>query len=348
MKLLSFSNDETNETDIQNLQKKKKKRIKCGMCIGCCLCILLILILYFSLRPKSKSTVGKGEILTLNISDLDEDQLEFDNMEPSTSPPTISPSTSPTYAPTGQPTSTYAPTYAPTNQPTSSPTYANCPVNQTGHLTCVKNISYGRCITIGSNQWSCSCVTGAECIGNDRCNDNNQEQDCDISHCKGMSQTARSCQRITESPTLSPTTKSPTRSPTNSPTPCKGVLGIEVGQFDSFSGLARVWVHATKSTWDYEYGMSSRAFYRSSKQITNKNKMSWTLQLPVGEYAIMALDDEDKDNKMDTNFIGLPQEGVGSSNGASGGPFGGPKWTDAKFEIKCGEYKLAIIALWKP
>ena len=42
--------------------------------------------------------------------------------------------------------------------------------------------------------------------------------------------------------------------------------------------------------------------------------------------------DENENNKLDTNFLGIPKESFGCSNNAKGF-MGPPKWEDAKFEI---------------
>jgi uncharacterized protein (DUF2141 family) len=54
--------------------------------------------------------------------------------------------------------------------------------------------------------------------------------------------------------------------------------------------------------------------------------------LPPGEYAISVFHDENKNGKMDTNFFGIPKEGVGASNDARGN-LGPPHYKDAKFNF---------------
>ena len=52
-----------------------------------------------------------------------------------------------------------------------------------------------------------------------------------------------------------------------------------------------------------------------------------------GIYAISFFHDENDNNKMDSNFLGIPKEDYGCSNNAKGF-MGPPKWEDAKFEVK--------------
>jgi uncharacterized protein (DUF2141 family) len=51
-----------------------------------------------------------------------------------------------------------------------------------------------------------------------------------------------------------------------------------------------------------------------------------------GEYAISVIHDENNNGKMDTNFLGMPKEGVGVSNNAKG-HFGSPSYEDSKFQL---------------
>lgn len=54
--------------------------------------------------------------------------------------------------------------------------------------------------------------------------------------------------------------------------------------------------------------------------------------IPKAEYAVMVYHDENKNGKLDKNFIGMPKEPVACSNNAKGF-MGPPKYEDAKFII---------------
>ena len=49
-----------------------------------------------------------------------------------------------------------------------------------------------------------------------------------------------------------------------------------------------------------------------------------------GEYAVATFHDENANNDLDRNFLGIPSEGTGASNGAHN-PFGPPGYDDARF-----------------
>ncbi len=65
---------------------------------------------------------------------------------------------------------------------------------------------------------------------------------------------------------------------------------------------------------------------------TTDGVMSIELQLPPGEYAFHVFQDLDNNEKMKTNFIGIPKEPTGVSRDAKG-KFGPPKYKDAVVEI---------------
>jgi uncharacterized protein (DUF2141 family) len=55
--------------------------------------------------------------------------------------------------------------------------------------------------------------------------------------------------------------------------------------------------------------------------------------LPPGTYAVAVFHDENGNGKLDTNFLGLPAEGVGTSNNRR--PLvGPPTWEGSKFELR--------------
>jgi uncharacterized protein (DUF2141 family) len=54
--------------------------------------------------------------------------------------------------------------------------------------------------------------------------------------------------------------------------------------------------------------------------------------VPFGEYAIVFLHDENDSGDMDTNMMGIPQEGYGASNNAVN-TFSAPKYKEAKFRL---------------
>jgi len=60
-----------------------------------------------------------------------------------------------------------------------------------------------------------------------------------------------------------------------------------------------------------------------------------------GTYALSVFHDENSNGKLDTNFIGMPKEGVGASNDAKG-HMGPPKFEAAAFKYSGGELVLKV------
>ena len=63
--------------------------------------------------------------------------------------------------------------------------------------------------------------------------------------------------------------------------------------------------------------------------------------VPAGTYAVSVYHDENSNGKLDTNFLGIPREGVGASNDAKG-HMGPPKFDSAKFQLPGGWLNLKI------
>jgi uncharacterized protein (DUF2141 family) len=61
----------------------------------------------------------------------------------------------------------------------------------------------------------------------------------------------------------------------------------------------------------------------------------------AGTYAVSVFHDENSNGKLDTNFMGIPREGVGASNDAKG-HFGPPKFDAAAFRFPGGRLELKI------
>ena len=67
--------------------------------------------------------------------------------------------------------------------------------------------------------------------------------------------------------------------------------------------------------------------------------------LQAGMYAISVFHDENSNGKLDTNFMGIPREGVGASNNAKG-HFGPPKFDAAAFRFSGGRLELKITVYY--
>lgn len=74
----------------------------------------------------------------------------------------------------------------------------------------------------------------------------------------------------------------------------------------------------------------------------NGNTAEYTFKdIETGTYAVFIYHDENSNKKMDTNFLGMPKEGIGASNNAKG-HFGPPTYDDAKFDFNMPEQTIKI------
>jgi uncharacterized protein (DUF2141 family) len=67
--------------------------------------------------------------------------------------------------------------------------------------------------------------------------------------------------------------------------------------------------------------------------------------LPPGGYAVAAYHDENGNGKLDTGFLGIPTEGLASSNDAKGF-MGPPSFEKAKIEVGPGEKRIVVRVVY--
>lgn len=83
---------------------------------------------------------------------------------------------------------------------------------------------------------------------------------------------------------------------------------------------------------DEGFPASGKQAFRQALVVAQKGSMSHTFkEVPPGFYAISVAHDENKNNEVDRNFIGMPKERVGVSNQIK---FGKPNFERSKIEIR--------------
>ncbi len=121
--------------------------------------------------------------------------------------------------------------------------------------------------------------------------------------------------------------------------PQVGKIIVQVNGFENNNGKARLLIFSSKdkSAFPKEKDKAYGKFIMPIKD----NKVSFTFEnLPYGDYAISVHHDEDNNGKVNSNLIGIPNEGLGSSNDAKG--FMGPPSFD-KAKITLNKEQLSII-----
>lgn len=75
--------------------------------------------------------------------------------------------------------------------------------------------------------------------------------------------------------------------------------------------------------------------------VIKNNRSTYTFEgLSAGTYAVSVYHDENKNGKLDRNFVGAPSEDYNTSNDARN-TFSAPKWKDAKFKLT-GDMEITI------
>ncbi len=106
---------------------------------------------------------------------------------------------------------------------------------------------------------------------------------------------------------------------------------VNVDGFRTRTGVVLVSVYSSGEGFPME---GDKALLTTSIPV-EPGACSTTLQLPLGRYAVALVHDEDADGELDTNFLGIPREGLGASNNAKGF-FGPPSFDDAGFDVTAG------------
>jgi len=117
-----------------------------------------------------------------------------------------------------------------------------------------------------------------------------------------------------------------------------GTLAVMISNFKNDKGSAVVALYNNSDGFPKS---AKKAFKILTVRIVNKQAMAEFDSLPPGEYGVSVYHDENNNKKLDTNFFGIPKEGVGNSNNAKG-HFGPPKYSDAKFNFNGDKQTVTI------
>jgi uncharacterized protein (DUF2141 family) len=111
---------------------------------------------------------------------------------------------------------------------------------------------------------------------------------------------------------------------------------VKVTGLRSKEGQVRIAVFNSSEKWLGEEPVYSSTIGVDSQSVT------WKLNdVPYGDYGIAVFHDENKNGKMDKNFLGIPLEPYGFSNNVRV-TFGPPKWAKSKFVVKGPTTEVSI------
>lgn len=116
---------------------------------------------------------------------------------------------------------------------------------------------------------------------------------------------------------------------------CQEII-LKVKNLKSSKGILVVDVYTSKDDFLKKSALNKKL------QISGNSATTTIEELQAGVYAIGVFHDENESGELDTNFMGIPKEPIGTSNNPKA-RFGPPKWDDAKFELSGGEKKVLEI-----
>jgi uncharacterized protein (DUF2141 family) len=120
-------------------------------------------------------------------------------------------------------------------------------------------------------------------------------------------------------------------------------LTVKVGNIDSEVGEINVAIYDNKDDWLGD-GTVARGSIGAAEQAAD-GVVTLQFELEPGDYAVSVHHDDNDNGKMDTNFIGIPKEPTGLSNGAVP-KFGPPKYKDAVFPLGPEDLEIRIDLLY--
>ncbi len=120
--------------------------------------------------------------------------------------------------------------------------------------------------------------------------------------------------------------------------PAENVIHVEINGLRNVKGQM-LW--ALFSSADAFPKKADKAVARLTAKIAERQATCDFTGVVPGTYAVSVVHDENSNGKLDTNFIGMPREGVGASNDAKG-HMGPPKFGAASFHYEGGRLNLKI------
>lgn len=119
--------------------------------------------------------------------------------------------------------------------------------------------------------------------------------------------------------------------------PLLKTITLKVKGMKNTKGIIRAFLFNSKSSYLKEEILEETQSINSSKEVILNFK-----NMPKGTYSIFVYHDENNDNKMDENWLGIPTEDYGFSNNARG-TMGPPDFEESKFEFDGQSIVLSII-----
>jgi len=119
-------------------------------------------------------------------------------------------------------------------------------------------------------------------------------------------------------------------------------LKIHVTGFRNEKGQAGGAVYASPEGWPED---TKLAAVHGGFSIANGEAME-IFQLPAGRYGVVVIHDENRNHKLDRNFLGIPKEGFGFANNPHVA-LSAPSFQTASVEVGCPATQIEIHLIYK-
>ena len=110
---------------------------------------------------------------------------------------------------------------------------------------------------------------------------------------------------------------------------------VDVQNVANPEGTMVLTIYDSKKSW------LKNGLQQEKVAVDGQETVTFSINLPPGEYAFHAYQDLDDNGKMKANFIGIPKEPTAVSNNAKG-RFGPPKFKDAKVSVSDAPVSVAM------
>ncbi len=115
----------------------------------------------------------------------------------------------------------------------------------------------------------------------------------------------------------------------------RGTVVLKITGFSSARGQVKIAVFNSPEQW------LDKPVYSNVIDVESPEVLWKINDVPYGDYGIAVFHDENKNGKMDKNFLGIPLEAYGFSNNVRV-TFGPPKWDKAKFAVSSSNKEVRI------
>ena len=117
-----------------------------------------------------------------------------------------------------------------------------------------------------------------------------------------------------------------------------GQVKITVDNVQATEGIVRVSIYKKEN-----FPEEDKAFIIKRYKVTS-NTLTISIEVPVGEYAVAIHHDENSNDEMDTNFLGIPSEPYGFSKNYVP-TFRAPTFSECNFSVAKGATQILTISL---